>query len=96
MTPNWVTADKFAEMTGLASSTVKTACRSGAWPENVAWRRLSDRIYLISIGWWDKWHETEAASKRRQKAALRSNSSTTGNDAESASSASPRLPTLDD
>lgn len=93
---NWVTVDKFSDLTGIHRDYALRHCRNDSWKENIAWRKLSDRIYLINLGWWDKWHETEAASKRRQNLASKSNSSMKESDAERELSASPRLPILED
>ncbi|WP_367156188.1 hypothetical protein [Methylomonas sp. HYX-M1] len=95
MSANWVTVDKFSELTGIKREQALRMCRSGQWQEHLAWRKLSDRIYLISIKWWDNWHETAAALNRRQNRQSKSNSNMTDSDVESESSASPRLPTLE-
>ncbi len=68
MGANWVTLDKFEEMTGINRNAVLSYCRRGEWPEFIAWDKFSPKIYLINIAWWDKWRDTLAASNRKRMA----------------------------
>lgn len=88
-TADWVTLDKFEEMTGVNREFVRKSCRDGDWPEAEAWDKLSERVYLINLVWWNKWRETEAESKRRRLQQSKSSLCITAKSAVNASSSSP-------
>lgn len=74
MSAYWVTLDKFEELTGVNRETTRKKCKAGHYPEGLAWRKISPKIYCINMDWWNQQClVTGSASKSYQKAASKLN-----------------------
>lgn len=68
LTPlDWVDAEQFAELTGIAKQ--KLTHRKQAWPENVVWMKEAGNLYY-SIKGYNKWMTQQADIRYRQACGL--------------------------
>jgi hypothetical protein len=85
---NWVTVNRFCDLSGYTIDAVHSKIKRGDWLEGVIWRKGPDGRRLISLENYDKWAEgrpLEFQSRRGRRAALKSTSTTEASAAESAS-----------
>lgn len=55
--PDWVLAEKFAELTGHSVNSVKIKRNRGIWPDGTVTKVQGGRLY-VSLGAFDHWVET--------------------------------------
>ena len=54
---NWVTIQKFCDLSGYTVDAVQSKIKRGDWLEGVNWRKGPDGRRLISLEAYDKWAE---------------------------------------
>ena len=79
MSTNWVTIDKFAEISGYSEDAIRKKITNGVLLEGRVWKYAPDTRQLISLRGYDEWVESESvASKRGAKPRSRLNSAIAG------------------
>jgi hypothetical protein len=57
---NWVTINRFAELSGYTEKAVRSKITEGVWLQGQIWRKAPDSRILISLRGYDEWAEGQA------------------------------------
>lgn len=87
---NYITIQKFSELSGYSEDAIYQKKNSGIWPEGKVWLKADDGRILIIVSGFEEWVETGLGSRKRAKAVSKSNSHTRGFVVESVSNSSPQ------
>jgi len=68
------TISQFSAESGYTEAAIRAKIADGTWTKGLVWVHAPDKKPLISVDGYVEWVESETASERRPRAALRSRS----------------------